>query len=136
MDFSYAALQEKFGNGIPCPDDFSFPSHVLDVWSSKQPELPALHWVSSDFAREKVVTYSQLSDLSHRAAFAFAEAGLKKGDRVMVQLPRVNEYVERVLDSGDLDWVLTLEQVVGGHVRSHAARSDSRARHFASRCQR
>lgn len=49
LDFSYKTLQEKYGKGIHCPSDFSFPSHVLDSWSAKQPSAPALHWVSSDF---------------------------------------------------------------------------------------
>jgi hypothetical protein len=49
LDFSYATLQKKYSDGIHCPADFSFPSHVLDAWSAKQPSAPALHWVSSDF---------------------------------------------------------------------------------------
>ncbi|ORY79352.1 acyl-coenzyme A synthetase O-MACS [Leucosporidium creatinivorum] len=92
LDFSYSTLHEKYGNGIPCPSDFSFPSHVLDAWSAKQPQAEALHWVSPDFSKEKIVTYRELTDLSNRAAIAFEKSGLKKGDKVMVQLPRVNEW--------------------------------------------
>lgn len=114
--FSYTSLQKQFGQGIPCPADYSFPSHMLDEWTRKQPNQTALHWVAHDYSKEKIVTYAQLSDLSHRAAIAFSQKGIKKvsshdptvsvkkylvfnlilsciqGDRVMVQLPRVNEF--------------------------------------------
>lgn len=43
------------------------------------------------------MTYEQLSDLSNRAAIAFERSGLKKGDKVMIQLPRVNEWVIEAL---------------------------------------
>lgn len=90
-DFSYKAIHEKYGEGIPCPDDFSFPSHVLDKWAEKQPDQLVLHWVSADFSKERKVTYEELTDLSNRCAIAFAAKGIKKGDKVMVQLPRVVE---------------------------------------------
>lgn len=80
-EFHYDVLHQKFKNGIPCPDDFSFPSHVLSHWARVQPAQPALHWVSHDFATERVVSYAELDDLTHRAAKAFHDAGLKKGDR-------------------------------------------------------
>ncbi|GAA5967236.1 hypothetical protein JCM11641_000484 [Rhodosporidiobolus odoratus] len=91
-DFSYDALHARYGSGIPCPPDFSFPTHVIDQWAKKQASLPALHWVSHDFRKERLLTYSELSDLSHRAGRVFQRAGLKKGDRVMIVLPRVCEW--------------------------------------------
>lgn len=90
-DFSYKALNERFGNGIDATGFEDFPKSVLDKWVEKQPQQPALHWVSHDLKTEKILTYKQLSDLSHRAAVAFSKTGIKKGSRVMVQLPRVNE---------------------------------------------
>ncbi|GAA6037898.1 hypothetical protein JCM8097_009480 [Rhodosporidiobolus ruineniae] len=92
VDFSYTALQERYGRGIPCPPDFSFPRDVIGRWAKEQPDLPAIHWVSSDFSKERIVTYSELDDLSSRAAAVFRAKGIKKGDVVMVQLPRVWEF--------------------------------------------
>ncbi|GAA5881051.1 hypothetical protein JCM8547_001583 [Rhodosporidiobolus lusitaniae] len=92
QDFSYAALHARYGNGIPCPDDFSFPSHVVDRWAEEQPDEIALWWVSAACSVEKKVSYAELSALSNRAASMFRKKGLKKGDRVLVQLPRVNEW--------------------------------------------
>ncbi|KWU44217.1 acetyl-CoA synthetase [Rhodotorula sp. JG-1b] len=91
-EFHYDTLHQKLKDGIPCPVDFSFPSHVLSKWARIQPSQPALHWVSHDFATERIVTYRELDDLTHRAAKAFCDAGLKKGDRVLIQLPRIVEW--------------------------------------------
>lgn len=77
-EFSYKSLQAQYGNGIPCPPDYSFPTHTLDSWAQKQPDAPALHWVSSDCGTEKTLTYGQLAELSHRAAIALAGKGIKK----------------------------------------------------------
>lgn len=90
--FAYTELQKKFGNGIDATGFEDFPTTILDKkWCAVQPDRPALHWVSHDLKTEKILTYSELSDLSHRAAHAFSKTGIKKGSRVMVQLPRVNE---------------------------------------------
>ncbi|GAA5975559.1 hypothetical protein JCM10908_005202 [Rhodotorula pacifica] len=91
-EFHYDTLREKLKNGIPCPDDFNFPSHVLSKWAQKQPSQPALHWVSHDFKSERIVSYKELDDLIHRAAKAFYDAGIRKGDRVLIQLPRIVEW--------------------------------------------
>ncbi|GAA5821246.1 hypothetical protein JCM11251_004532 [Rhodosporidiobolus azoricus] len=91
-DFSYEAIHARYGNGIPCPDDFSFPSHVIDRWGKEDGNLMAIHFVSADFSTERKITYKELGELSSRAAKLFAEKGIKKGDRVLIQLPRVWEY--------------------------------------------
>lgn len=80
-EFHYDVLREKLKDGIPCPDDFSFPSHVLSHWAQKQPAQPALHWVSHDFKDERILSYKDLDELTHRAAKVFQDVGIKKGDR-------------------------------------------------------
>ncbi|GAA5936026.1 acyl-CoA synthetase [Sporobolomyces koalae] len=91
-DFSLTELRRLYSNGIPCPDDFSFPTHVLDHWASVQPEECALWWVSHDFAQERKVSYRQLKQESVKAAKVFRERGIKKGDKVMIQTGRVVEW--------------------------------------------
>lgn len=76
--FTYTSLQKEFGQGIPCPTDYSFPTHTLDEWTRKQPDQLALHWVAHDYSQEKRITYRRLSDLSNRAAIAFSQRGIKK----------------------------------------------------------
>lgn len=51
-----------------------------------------LYWVSADFTKERKLTYAELSALSKRAAIGFASLGIKKGDRVLIQLPRICEW--------------------------------------------
>lgn len=89
--FDYEIISKRYAKGIPCPDDFSFPSHVLDKWATNPTQL-ALHWISHDFKVEKKLTYAQLSELSKKAAVVFENVGIKKGDRVLLQLPRVIEW--------------------------------------------
>lgn len=96
-EFHYDTICAKYGDGIPCPDDFSFPKTVVDKWAQVQPDQLALHWVAHDFSHERKYSYADLSDLSNRAAQVFRDAGLEKGDRVLVQLPRVSGFWFAVL---------------------------------------
>ncbi|GAA6010179.1 hypothetical protein JCM11491_005378 [Sporobolomyces phaffii] len=91
-DFSLATLEKLYANGIPCPDDFSFPAHVIDHFAATQPTTPAIWWVSHDFAAERKVTYAQLRDESVKSAKMFTERGLTKGDKVMIQTGRIVEW--------------------------------------------
>lgn len=88
----YTSLCQRYADGIDCPLDFSFPVSIIDSFAAKTPADVAIHWVSPDFNVERKVSYKDLSDLSHRAAVVFADMGLKKGDRVMVQLGRRVEW--------------------------------------------
>lgn len=81
---SLAQLQHQYQNGIPCPVDFNFATHVVDKWALHQPPLLALHWVSPDFSKERKLTYAELAELSERAAVGLSRLGIKKGERVMV----------------------------------------------------
>ena len=92
MDLSYVALHTRFGPGISCSPTFSFPTSIIDAHALARPTHPAIHFVAPDFASERIVSYAELSDLSHRAAVVFASLGLNKGDRVMVQLGRRVEW--------------------------------------------
>ena len=53
-------------------------------------------WVGPD-GEEKHITFAHFAEYSSRAANAFAQLGIKKGDRVMVMLPRFPEWWESVL---------------------------------------
>lgn len=81
---SLAQLHHQHQNGIPCPRDFNFATHVVDKWALHQPSLLALHWVSADMKRERKLTYAELAELSERAAVGLAKLGIRKGERVMV----------------------------------------------------
>lgn len=88
----YDSLCTTYKDGIECPKDFNFATHILDVWAEKIPRNLAIHWVSSDFRNELKYTYAALADASNRAAQAFAAMGIKKGDRIMIVLPKVCDW--------------------------------------------
>src|SRR5205823_2080463 len=70
---------------------FNFTRDVIDYWSRQRGDAPALWWVD-EASDERKYSFAQLSELSRRAACGFAKAGVRKGDRVLVILPRVPQW--------------------------------------------
>jgi non-ribosomal peptide synthetase component E (peptide arylation enzyme) len=98
-DANYA---RAIANGFRLPDygpKYSWATSVLDAWAAGQPDELALHWVSHDGGRQIKRTYADVAERSHRAAHAFAKLGIKKGDRVMVQLPRILDWWDVIFGS-------------------------------------
>ncbi|XP_060548895.1 acyl-coenzyme A synthetase ACSM4, mitochondrial-like isoform X2 [Pantherophis guttatus] len=79
------------------PEYFNFASDVLDKWSQrekegKRPSNPALWWVTENDEEVKW-TFEELSYLSRKTATVLSEAcNLRKGDRLLMILPRVPEW--------------------------------------------
>ena len=71
------------------PPDFNFGRHVLDARAADMPDRPALVWVNTDNSAHEVVTFAQMKERTDRAAQALLALGLKKGDRVFVQVHRL-----------------------------------------------
>src|SRR4051812_20970643 len=67
---------------------FNFARDVFDPWAARQPDALALWWVGPA-GREERLTVRQMADASRRAAHYFHRLGLRKGDRVLVVLPRI-----------------------------------------------
>ncbi|MGA8943467.1 MAG: acyl--CoA ligase [Thermoactinomyces sp.] len=63
-------------------------AHDIDRHANSGKE--AIRWLNADGVR-KSLTYSELKDWSDSLAKAMVEMGLKKGDRVMILLPRLPE---------------------------------------------
>ncbi|MBQ7463766.1 MAG: AMP-binding protein [Lachnospiraceae bacterium] len=73
------------------PDDFNFAYDVMDVLSEEMPdELALLH--KSAEGIEKRFTYADIRRLTDKAANALTDAGLKKGDRILLLLKRRYEF--------------------------------------------
>lgn len=77
------------------PDNFNFAEDVIDYWASKSPSLQAMHWVSQNRDEELKLTYSHFSRQSHRAASMFRQLGIKKGDKMLILLPRIPAWYEQ-----------------------------------------
>ena|SRR5581483_6189139 len=89
----YEAERRNFH--LEVPEYFNFATDVMGKWASDPGKL-AMLWVGQD-GEERSLTFAHFSTASSRAANAFAKLGIKKGDRVLVMLPRFPEWWESVL---------------------------------------
>lgn len=92
MPARYEELCKSYAGGIPCAPDFHWPRDVLDDWARRTPASLAILWVAPDFSREQRWSYAELSDASHRMAVYLASAGVVKGSRVLIVLPKVVDW--------------------------------------------
>ncbi len=74
------------------PEYFNFTTDVIDRWARLQPDAPGLWCVNAATGAEQKHTFQQLSALSSRAANVFRSAGMRRGDRVLIMLPRVPQW--------------------------------------------
>ena len=73
------------------PDNFNFGYDVVDAIAAREPEKRALVWCNAE-GGERVFTFGGISRLSNRAANVLYDAGIRRGDHVMVCLKRHYEY--------------------------------------------
>lgn len=71
------------------PKFFNFTNDVLDGWARSRPEAPGLWCVDGANGAEQKFTFRELSKLSTQAANVFRKHGVRRGDRVLIMLPRV-----------------------------------------------
>jgi acyl-coenzyme A synthetase/AMP-(fatty) acid ligase len=84
----YETAHRRFAWEVP--ETFNFGGDVVDHWA-KDPTRLALIWCD-DTGREERYTFADVSALSNRCANALSAAGVKRGDRVIVMLPRVPQW--------------------------------------------
>jgi acetyl-CoA synthetase/medium-chain acyl-CoA synthetase len=70
---------------------FNFTRDVFEYWAQKRPGGLALWWIDES-GGERGFSFHELAETSRRCADAFARAGLRPGDRVLVILPRVPQW--------------------------------------------
>lgn len=73
------------------PDNFNFGYDVVDAIAAQTPGKRALVWCNAE-GDERTFTFGDISRLSDRAANVLREAGIRRGDHVMVCLKRHYEY--------------------------------------------
>lgn len=84
----YAELSANFRWDVP--ERFNFGRDVVDAWAAER-DGPALVWENAAGATA-LLKFSDVARLSNRMADALRRAGLKKGDRVLVMLPRIPQW--------------------------------------------
>lgn len=78
---------------LPQPEYFNFAVDVVDYWASKSPVPTAMHWISRENpGPAKTLDFAHFSRQSHRIALLFERLGIKRGDRMVIILPRVPEW--------------------------------------------
>lgn len=70
------------------PDNFNFGYDVVDAIAEKDPDKRALVWRGAE-GREKTFTFGDIRRLSNQAANVFRQAGIGRGDYVMVALHKL-----------------------------------------------
>jgi len=84
----YSATYDAFRWTIPAR--FNFGGDVVDVWAQDTNKL-ALIWCDEQ-GRERRFTFAEISSLSNRFANLLQQLGIRRGDRVIVMLPRLPEW--------------------------------------------
>jgi acyl-coenzyme A synthetase/AMP-(fatty) acid ligase len=75
---------------LELPKQFNFGGDVVDRWA-RESDHAALIWCDETGA-ERRFTFSEISRLSNRCANLFAALGLRRGDRILIMLPRLPEW--------------------------------------------
>lgn len=73
------------------PDNFNFGYDVLDAIADETPNKRAIVWCNTE-NEEEVFTFSDVKKYSNKIANVLKDAGIKRGDRVMLVLKRHYEY--------------------------------------------
>ena len=84
-EYGEDGILKKFG--IKYPENFNYGYDIIDKYAELEPNRRALLWVDLE-GNEKQLTYGDLSRLSNKAANMFLDAGIKKGDCVLLTLKR------------------------------------------------
>ena len=90
----YEAERQAFH--LDVPEYYNFARDVIDKWA-QQPDKLAMLWVGQRGEVKERITFADFAQRSSQAASAFATLGIKKGDTVLVMLPRIPEWWEVVL---------------------------------------
>lgn len=73
------------------PENFNFGYDVVDAMADATPDKRALVWCNTE-NEEHVFSFADIKKYSNQMANVFLDAGLKRGDRVMLLLKRHYEY--------------------------------------------
>ncbi|MFZ4696168.1 MAG: AMP-binding protein, partial [Verrucomicrobiia bacterium] len=74
---------------MEAPALYNFSADVIDRWARERPDAPALWWLDVEGGAERRFTFRELAEASRRAANVFRAGGVRRGDPVLVILPRV-----------------------------------------------
>ena len=85
---------------VAVPKYFNFARDIVAAWARKTPEAPALWWVDAEGGNQCQWTFRQLFQLGEQAANLFQSKGVRRGDRVVIILPRIPQWWIAMLGTG------------------------------------
>ena len=85
---NYAETVRSFALAVP--ETFNFGHDVVDAQAARN-DKPALIWCNAQ-GQERRFNFSDIRRLTNQLANLLTKQGLKKGDRVIVMLPRIPEW--------------------------------------------
>src|SRR5579859_5766889 len=88
----YDAARRDFH--LDVPEEFNWARDVIGRWAADPARL-AMLWLGP--AGERRLTFAEFDRRANQVAAALRDAGIRKGDRVAIMLPRVPEWWEAVL---------------------------------------
>src|SRR5262245_16759936 len=74
------------------PEHFNFAADVVERWASERPAACALWCVDQTRQHERQLSFAELGADLQRAANYFQTAGIRRGDCVLLLLPRIPEW--------------------------------------------
>lgn len=77
---------------LEMPSHFNFASDVVGHWACQRPDAPAFWWIDESGCNEVKYTFRQLAGECDKAANCFQKAGVRRGDRVLVLMPRLAQW--------------------------------------------
>ena len=74
------------------PEYYNFTHDVVERWGTELPDSVALWWSDESSTHEHKFTFAAMAQLARKAATLFTSQGIRRGDRVLIILPRVPEW--------------------------------------------
>jgi acyl-coenzyme A synthetase/AMP-(fatty) acid ligase len=90
-------LETRASFRLEVPEVYNYARDVVDDWAAREPDKLALLAVGPDGGDPRRFSFADLAASSNRAANFLAAQGVRKGDRVLVMLPRVPDWYDVVL---------------------------------------
>ncbi|OAX84931.1 hypothetical protein ACJ72_00684 [Emergomyces africanus] len=77
-----------------CPEHFNFAYDVVDKWAAQLPSPQAMLWVDQNGKNQLSLDFAHFSRQSNRVAELLVRLGARRGDRMIIVLPRVPAWWE------------------------------------------
>lgn len=78
-----------FADQLQLPNNFNFAHDVVDFWANQSPSLRAMRWISQDGKEMRELDFAYFSRQSQRISNLLRDLGIKRGDVLIVILPRI-----------------------------------------------